>query len=165
MDANGGWSLDEAKLMMKWLAERKAEYIEQPLIEGEEDKLKYLFKSRHLPIFIDESCRFSEDVARHFEYVDGVNLKLMKCGGITEALRILNVAKSHNLKTMIGCMSESSISISAGASISGIIDYVDLDSHYNLDPDPSEGAKMIDGITMNDNKPGHGSKLKIENYA
>ena len=165
VDANGGWSLDEAKLMMKWLAERKAEYIEQPLVEGEEDKLKYLFKNRPLPIFIDESCRFSEDVARHFEYVDGVNLKLMKCGGITEALRILNVAKSHNLKTMIGCMSESSISISAGASISGIIDYVDLDSHYNLDPDPSEGATMIDGITMNDNKPGHGSKLKIENYA
>jgi len=165
VDANGGWSLDEAKLMMKWLAERQAEYIEQPLVEGEEDKLKYLFKSRPLPIFIDESCRFSEDVARHFEYVDGVNLKLMKCGGITEALRILNVAKSFNLKTMIGCMSESSISISAGASISGIIDYVDLDSHYNLDPDPSEGATMIDGITMNDNKPGHGSKLKIENYA
>ncbi len=158
VDANGGWSLDEAKLMMKWLAERKAEYIEQPLVEGEEDKLKYLFKNRPLPIFIDESCRFSEDVASHYEYVDGVNLKLMKCGGITEALRILNVAKSHKLKTMIGCMSESSISISAGASISGIIDYVDLDSHYNLDPDPSEGATMIDGITMNDNKPGHGSK-------
>jgi len=165
VDANGGWSLDEAKVMMKWLAERKAEYIEQPLIEGEEDKLKYLFESRPLPIFIDESCRFSEDVARHYEYVDGVNLKLMKCGGITEALRILNVAKSHNLKTMIGSMSESSVSISAGASISGIIDYVDLDSHYNLDPDPSEGAKMIDGITMNNNKPGHGSKLKSEYYA
>ena len=165
VDANGGWSLDEAKLMMKWLAERKAEYIEQPLVEGEEDKLKYLFKSRPLPIFIDESCRFSEDVARHYEYVDGVNLKLMKCGGITEALRILNVAKSHNLKTMIGCMSESSISISAGASISGIIDYVDLDSHYNLDPDPSEGALMIDGVTINKNQPGHGSKLKTENYA
>ena len=127
--------------------------------------MKYLFESRPLPIFIDESCRFSEDVVRYYEYVDGVNLKLMKCGGITEALRILNVAKSYNLKTMIGCMSESSISISAGASISGIIDYVDLDSHYNLDPDPSEGAKMIDGITMNNNKPGHGSKLKIENYA
>ncbi|MBL6655450.1 MAG: dipeptide epimerase [Flavobacteriaceae bacterium] len=165
VDANGGWSLDEAKIMMKWLADRKAEYIEQPLVEGEEDKLKYLFESRPLPIFIDESCRFSEDVARHYEYVDGVNLKLMKCGGITEALRILNVAKSHNLKTMIGCMSESSISISAGASISGIIDYIDLDSHYNLDPDPSEGATMIDGITMNHNRPGHGSKLKTENYA
>jgi L-alanine-DL-glutamate epimerase-like enolase superfamily enzyme len=89
----------------------------------------------------------------------------MKCGGITEALRILNVAKSHGLKTMIGCMSESSVSISAGASISGIIDYVDLDSHYNLEPDPSEGTSMVDGVTMNSSLPGHGAKLKSENYA
>ena len=165
VDANGGWSVDEAKLMMKWLAERKAEYIEQPLVEGDEDKLKFLFDGRPLPIFIDESCRFSEDVANHYQYVDGVNLKLMKCGGITEALRILNVAKSHGLKTMIGCMSESSVSISAGAAITGIIDYVDLDSHYNLDPDPSEGALMVNGITMNTSLPGHGAKLKTENYA
>lgn len=165
VDANGGWSVDEAKLMMKWLAERKAEYIEQPLVEGDEDKLKFLFDGRPLPIFIDESCRFAEDVANHYQYVDGVNLKLMKCGGITEALRILNVAKSHGLKTMIGCMSESSVSISAGAAITGIIDYVDLDSHYNLDPDPSEGASMINGVTMNSSLPGHGAKLKTENYA
>ena len=165
VDANGGWSVDEAKLMMKWLAERKAEYIEQPLVEGDEDKLKFLFDGRPLPIFIDESCRFAEDVANHYQYVDGVNLKLMKCGGITEALRILNVAKSHGLKTMIGCMSESSVSISAGAAITGIIDYVDLDSHYNLDPDPSEGASMVNGVTMNSSLPGHGAKLKTENYA
>ena len=165
VDANGGWSLDEAKLMMKWLSERRAEYIEQPLVEGDEDKLKFLFEGRPLPIFIDESCRFAEDVANNYQYVDGVNLKLMKCGGITEALRILNVAKSHGLKTMIGCMSESSVSISAGASISGIIDYVDLDSHYNLEPDPSEGTSMVDGVTMNGSLPGHGAKLKSENYA
>jgi muconate cycloisomerase len=165
VDANGGWSLDEAKLMMKWLAERNAEYIEQPLVEGDEDKLKFLFEGRPLPIFIDESCRFAEDVANNYQYVDGVNLKLMKCGGITEALKILNVAKSHGLKTMIGCMSESSVSISAGASITGIIDYVDLDSHYNLNPDPSEGTSMIDGVTMINSLPGHGAKLKTENYA
>ena len=165
VDANGGWSLDEAKLMMKWLAEKDAEYIEQPLVEGDEDKLKFLFEGRALPIFIDESCRFAEDVANNYQYVDGVNLKLMKCGGITEALKILNVAKSHGLKTMIGCMSESSVSISAGASITGIIDYVDLDSHYNLNPDPSEGTSMIDGVTMINSLPGHGAKLKTENYA
>ena len=164
VDANGGWTLDEAKLMMKWLSERKAEYIEQPLVEGEEDKLKFLFEGRPLPIFIDESCRFAEDVANHYQYVDGVNLKLMKCGGITEALKILNVAKAHGLKTMIGCMSESSVSISAGASITGIIDYVDLDSHYNLDPDPSEGPSMVNGITMINSLPGHGANLKTESY-
>lgn len=165
VDANGGWSLNDAKTMIKWLADRKAEYIEQPLKEGDEDNLKYLFKGRPLPIIIDESCRFSEDVVRHSEYVDGVNLKLMKCGGITEALKILNTAKSFGLKTMIGCMSESSIAISAGASISGIIDYVDLDSHYNLDPDPSDGAFMQNGITMTTNKYGHGANLKLDNYA
>jgi muconate cycloisomerase len=164
VDANGGWTLAEAKLMMKWLSERKAEYIEQPLVEGDEDKLKFLFDARPLPIFIDESCRSAEDVANHYQYVDGVNLKLMKCGGITEALKILNVAKSHGLKTMIGCMSESSVSISAGASITGIIDYVDLDSHYNLDPDPSEGPSMVNGITMINSLPGHGAKLNTQSY-
>jgi muconate cycloisomerase len=165
VDANGGWALDDAKEMIKWLSERNAEYIEQPLAEGNEDQLKFLFKGRSLPIFVDESCRFSEDVPRLANFVDGVNLKLMKCGGITEALRILNTARSFGLKTMIGCMSESSVSISAGASLTGIIDYVDLDSHYNLSPDPSSGAVMINGVTMTNNDDGHGANLNIENYA
>ena len=164
VDANGGWDLDDAKEMIKWLSERNAEYIEQPLAEGNEDQLKFLFKGRSLPIFVDESCRFSEDVPRLANFVDGVNLKLMKCGGITEALRILNTARSFGLKTMIGCMSESSVSISAGASLTGIIDYVDLDSHYNLSPDPSSGAVMINGVTMTNNGNGHGANLNIENY-
>lgn len=164
VDANGGWTLDDAKEMIKWLSERNAEYIEQPLSEGNEDQLKFLFKGRSLPIFVDESCRFSEDVPRLANFVDGVNLKLMKCGGITEGLRILNTARSFGLKTMIGCMSESSVSISAGASLTGIIDYVDLDSHYNLSPDPSSGAVMINGVTMTNNGYGHGASLNIENY-
>lgn len=164
VDANGGWALDDAKEMIKWLSKRNAEYIEQPLSEGNEDQLKFLFKGRSLPIFVDESCRFSEDVPRLANFVDGVNLKLMKCGGITEALRILNTARSFGLKTMIGCMSESSVSISAGASLTGIIDYVDLDSHYNLSPDPSSGAVMINGVTMTSNGDGHGANLNIENY-
>ena len=164
VDANGGWALDDAKEMIKWLSERNAEYIEQPLSEGNEEQLKFLFKGRSLPIFVDESCRFSEDVPRLANFVDGVNLKLMKCGGITEALRILNTARSFGLKTMIGCMSESSVSISAGASLTGIIDYVDLDSHYNLSPDPSSGAVMINGVTTTNNGDGHGANLNIENY-
>ena len=164
VDANGGWALDDAKEMIKWLSERNAEYIEQPLSEGNEDQLKFLFKGRSLPIFVDESCRFSEDIPRLANFVDGVNLKLMKCGGITEALRIINTARSFGLKTMIGCMSESSVSISAGASLTGIIDYVDLDSHYNLFPDPSSGAVMINGVTMTNNGDGHGANLNIENY-
>ena len=89
----------------------------------------------------------------------------MKCGGITEALMIMATAKAFGLQTMIGCMSESSVSIAAAASLSGSIDHIDLDSHYNLNPDPSIGAPMIEGITMPDAVPGHGAVLKEEYYA
>ena len=89
----------------------------------------------------------------------------MKCGGITEALRIIGTAKAHGLKTMIGCMSESSIAIAAAASLTGGIDHIDLDSHYNLAPDPAEGAPMVKGVTLPLDIPGHGAILKQEYYA
>ena len=165
VDANGGWNVLDAIKMLKWLAQRNVDYIEQPLKEGQEGDLKYLFKNRPLPIYVDESCRFSNDIISFHKHVDGVNMKLMKCGGITEALRIINIAKSLKLKTMIGCMSESSVSIAAAASISGAINHIDLDSHYNLNPDPSDGVKMINGITTPNYIPGHGAKLKSEYYA
>ena len=165
VDANGGWSTSDAIFMMKWLADRGVDYIEQPLEQGKESELKYLYHNRPLPIYIDESCRYAEDVAKCAPYIDGVNMKLMKCGGITEALNIIQAAKRYQLKTMIGCMSESSVAIAAAASISGGIDHIDLDSHYNLNPDPSSGAKMIDGVTTPDLVPGHGGILKPEYYA
>ncbi len=159
VDANGGWSLAEAQHMMRWLAERGVEYVEQPLAEGAEDQLPELFKTRPLPVFVDESCRFSRDVPGFAHCVDGVNLKLMKCGGITEALRIVATARAHGLKTMIGCMGESSVSIAAGASLSALFDYIDLDSHLNLDPDPARGAPFADGVTLPADRPGHGGNL------
>jgi L-alanine-DL-glutamate epimerase-like enolase superfamily enzyme len=165
VDANGGWGVSQAQHMMKWLAERKVDYIEQPLKEGEEDGLKTLYNGRALPIYVDESCRFSHNIPAFAPYVDGVNMKLMKCGGITEALRIIGTAKAHGLKTMIGCMSESSIAIAAAASLTGSIDYIDLDSHYNLAPDPAKGAPMIEGVTLPLDIPGHGAILKQEYYA
>ena len=114
---------------------------------------------------MDESCRSASQIHKYAHCVDGVNMKLMKCGGITGALEIIQVARSFGLKTMIGCMSESSVSIAAAASLTGIIDHVDLDSHYNLSPDPSRGAPMVDGITLPLDKPGHGAELKNEFYA
>jgi len=165
VDANGGWNVTDAKYMMKWLAERGVDYIEQPLKEGEENELEKIYNDRPLPIYLDESCRFSENIPKFASHVDGVNMKLMKCGGITEALRIISTAKAHGLKTMIGCMSESSVSIAAAASLTGGIDHIDLDSHYNLDPDPSSGAPIVDGITLPANIPGHGAELKKEFYA
>jgi L-alanine-DL-glutamate epimerase-like enolase superfamily enzyme len=151
--------------MMKWLADRKVDYIEQPLKEGQESELKHLYKNRPLPIYVDESCRFAENIPNFASHVDGVNMKLMKCGGITEALRIIATARAHGLKTMIGCMSESSVAIAAAAAISGGIDHVDLDSHYNLDPDPAEGVSLLDGVTISSDKPGHGAQLKKDFYA
>ena len=162
VDANGGWSLRDAKHMLDWLSKRGVEYIEQPLVEGAEDQLPELFKNRPMPIFVDESCRSASQIHKYAHCVDGVNMKLMKCGGITGALEIIQVARSYGLKTMIGCMSESSVSIAAAASLTGIIDHVDLDSHYNLAPDVAVGAPLVDGITMPTDEFGHGARLKPE---
>ena len=165
VDANGGWDVNQTLEMMNWLNEREVDYIEQPLKEGDESDLKYIFERRKMPIYLDESCRFAKQIPIWAKYVDGINLKLMKCGGITEGLKIINTARAHGLKTMIGCMSESSLSIAASASISGIIDHIDLDSHYNLNPDPSTGISLINGITSLSDKPGHGGELKKIFYA
>ena len=159
VDANGGWDVNEANMMIPWLAERGVEYVEQPLVEGNESDLKYIFDGRQSPIFVDESCRFSTDVPKVAEWVDGINLKLMKCGGLTDAIRIIAAAKAHGLQTMIGCMSESSIAIAAGAAISGVLDHIDLDSHLNLNPDPATGAPIVDGVIIPQDLPGLGAAL------
>lgn len=160
VDANGGWSLSDAKKMMKWLAERDVEYVEQPLVKGAEDQLPELFEGRPLPIFADESVQFACDVPKIAHCVDGVNLKLMKCGGIAEALRIVAAARAMNLETMIGCMSESSVGIAAGAALGSLFDHIDLDSHLNLNPDPSVGLPLIDGVVTPREVPGHGAWLR-----
>ncbi len=157
VDANGGWSLDDAHNMLKWLYKKGVEYVEQPLAKGEEEDLKFLFKDRPMPIFVDESCRNSKDILPLSNCVDGINLKLMKCGGLSEALKMIAIARNLNLKTMIGCMGESSISISAGCAIGALFDYIDLDSHLNLDLDPTSGAELVNGIVTPTNRPGHGA--------
>ena len=162
VDANGGWDLQTAVAMSHWLADRGVSYIEQPLKEGEEANLLPLYQQSALPIFVDESCRFAHNIPQWADCVHGVNFKLMKCGGITEALRIIATAKAFGLKTMVGCMSESSISIAAAAALSGVLDHIDLDSHYNLAPDPAQGAPLVSGITMPTDRPGHGALLKNE---
>ncbi len=159
VDANGGWGLQDALKMLAWLARRGCEYVEQPLAEGHEEELPALFSGRPLPIFVDESCRFSTDIPSFASAVDGVNLKLMKCGGITEALRIVATARAFGLQTMIGCMGESSVAISAGASLGALFDHIDLDSHLNLDPDPAMGAWWIDGRLIPPDQPGHGGSI------
>jgi len=161
VDANGGWTVDETNEMIPWLAERGVEYVEQPLPKGAEADLPHVFENRKLPIFVDESCRTSHDIPGFAHCTDGVNLKLMKCGGITEALRIVGTARAFGLQTMIGCMSEASIAIAAGATIGALFDYIDLDSHLNLNPDPASGAPIVDGVVIPTDAPGHGAHLNV----
>ncbi|MGB0376032.1 MAG: dipeptide epimerase [Flavobacteriaceae bacterium] len=165
VDANGGWTCEQALEMIPWLAQRSVEYVEQPLKQGDEKNLKSLKKQGQLPIFVDESCHLSTDLKEWHTWVDGINIKLMKCGGPTEAIKLKHTAQAFGLQTMIGCMSESSIAISAAAHLSGDIDHIDLDSHYNLNPDPAQGLFWDAGVTQVSDRPGLGTQLNLKDHA
>jgi L-Ala-D/L-Glu epimerase len=160
VDANGGWNLDGAQSMIPWLADKGATYVEQPLAEADYDDLPRLFRSSELPIYADESIHSSNDVASHADRVHGVNLKIMKCGGIGPAMEIIHTARAHGLSVMIGCMGESSLAISAGAAIGGFCDHLDLDSHLNLIDDPFHGAHFENGRVFPNDRPGLGVTRK-----
>ncbi|NOY79657.1 MAG: dipeptide epimerase [Kiritimatiellaeota bacterium] len=158
VDANGAWSLKDAIAMDHWLAERKVELVEQPLPKGAEDQLGELYKHRRVPVIVDESCHFAEDVPALAPVVDGVNVKLMKTGGVTEAWRTVVAARACGLRNMIGCMSNSGVAISAGASLGALFDYIDLDSHLNLEYDPARPGPILEhGVVKPNGLPGHGA--------
>ncbi|HLV81801.1 MAG TPA: dipeptide epimerase [Chthonomonadaceae bacterium] len=156
VDANGGWSVERARAMLPWLAARGVEFVEQPLARGEEAGLPAVHADSPLPIFVDESMSLAADIPPLAAHVDGVNLKLMKCGGLREALRIIHTARAHGLKVMIGCMSESSLAITAAAHLSPLADALDLDSHLNLHSDPFIGAILHEGRIVPGDAPGLG---------
>jgi muconate cycloisomerase len=156
VDANGGWSLDDAVVMCTWLAGQGVKYVEQPLPRGEENRLVLLKARSPLPIFVDESCLTSRDIPQLADCVDGINIKLMKAGGLTEAMRMVDTARAYGLQVMFGCYSDSSLSNTAAAHLSPLADYLDLDSHLNLLDDPFTGAQMHSGRVMPLDKPGLG---------
>jgi L-alanine-DL-glutamate epimerase-like enolase superfamily enzyme len=162
VDANGGWSVDGAREMIPWLAERGVEFVEQPLPKGQERDLPEARASSPLPLYADESVCVAADVPPLADRVDGVNLKLMKCGGIREAIRIVHAARAHGLKVMMGCFSESSLAITAAAQISSLADSLDLDSHLNLLPDPFAGAALLEGRVLPNDEPGLGVRRSLE---
>ena len=145
VDANGGWGLEDAIFMSHWLADLGVEYLEQPLARGDEERLFKLKKASPLPIFADESCFTSRDIPSLVDQVDGINIKLMKSGGLTEAIRMIHTARAHGLQVMFGCYSDTVLANTAAAHLSPLADYLDLDSHLNLLDDPFVGAKLIDG--------------------
>jgi L-Ala-D/L-Glu epimerase len=145
VDANGGWNLADAIEMSGWLADLGVEYLEQPLARGNESQLTALKRESPLPIFADESCFTSKDIPGLVDLVDGINIKLMKSGGLTEAMRMIHTARAHGLQVMFGCYSDTVLANTAAAQLSPLADYLDLDSHLNLLDDPFVGAKLVDG--------------------
>ena len=156
VDANGGWSFNDAVYMSHWLAKLGVEYIEQPLPVGEEAKLPTLSQHSPLPIYVDESCFTSVDIPPLAKSIAGVNLKIMKTGGLTETMRSIQIAKACGLKVMFGCYSDSSLANTAMSHLSPLADYVDLDSHLNLIDDPFQGATIAAGRLLPNNKSGLG---------
>lgn len=143
VDANGGWDLETAKALGKWLADRGVVYLEQPLPKGAETQIAELKRACPLPIFVDESCWSSRDVIQAAAWgADGVNLKLMKTGGLTEAKRMVDLAHTLGLQVMLGCYSDSSLLNTAAAQLAPLAQYLDLDSHLNLKDDPFTGVTL-----------------------
>lgn len=160
VDANGGWCLEEAIEMTCWLAALGVRHVEQPLVAGEEEKLQILYERSPIPIFVDESCFTSSDIPKLADRVHGINIKLMKSGGLSEAMRMVHTAKACGLQVMFGCYSDSTLANTAASQLAPLADYLDLDSHLNLVDDPFTGATLQNGRLMPNDLPGLGVTLR-----
>lgn len=156
VDANEGWTLEGARSRLDWLKTLGVELVEQPLPASQLDEARELRRLSPLPIFADESLHTAADVPRLAGAFDGVNVKLMKCGGIGEALRIISTARAHGLRVMLGCMVETSLAITAAAHISPLVDYADLDGNLLIVDDPFVGARVVGGRLVLPDGPGLG---------
>jgi L-alanine-DL-glutamate epimerase-like enolase superfamily enzyme len=144
-DANCAWTLDQARSLLPALAGLGLEWIEQPLAEDDLEGLRRLRAESPVPVFADEPVRTARDIVRLAECVDGVNIKLMKAGGLREALRMIAVARAHDLQVMLGCMVETSVAITAAAHLAALADWADLDGTLAITNDPLAGVQVIDG--------------------
>ena len=159
VDANCGWSVKETISNAKALKELGVEFIEQPLKADNWKGHREVFLKSALPIIADESCQVEADVMKCHNHFHGVNVKLVKCGGLTSAKRMLEQARSLGMKTMVGCMTESSVGISAIAHLLPLLDYVDMDGALLLAQDIATGVCIKDGVTTYSNVHGTGVTL------
>ncbi|MBE3112601.1 MAG: dipeptide epimerase [Acidobacteria bacterium] len=156
-DANEGWKTKEEALeMIDWMAGLGVELVEQPLPASQLQDYAWLKERVKIPVFADESLIQASDLPRIAPYFHGINIKLMKCGGVQEAVRLAAMAKSLGLKLMIGCMIESSLGISAGAAVASLFDYADLDGNLLISNDPFRGVRTVKDRLVLDDKPGLG---------
>jgi L-alanine-DL-glutamate epimerase-like enolase superfamily enzyme len=164
VDANGGWNWDQAVKMIDELSKIEVEFIEQPLKRDHWDEMKDLYDRSPLPMIADESCVKEEDVDKCRGYFDGINIKLSKCGGLTPALRMIQRARYHGMKVMMGCMTESTVGISAAAQLLPLVDYADLDGPMLLRQDVATGVKYKNGYLKLKNWNGLGFNFKYEKF-
>ncbi|NHN59581.1 MULTISPECIES: dipeptide epimerase [Halorussus] len=145
VDANEAWSPREAVRKIDRLAEYDPEFVEQPVPAGDPEGLAFVRDRSALPVAADESCVTLDDIPRIAGRADIANLKLMKCGGLREAERMIHAARAHGLEVMLGCMIESNAAIAAAAHLAPLLDYADLDGSLLLDADPYDGVPMPAG--------------------
>jgi len=156
VDANAAWTPKEAIRVIRELEPYGLEFVEQPLPPDDIEGLRFVREHVTLPIIADESCVTVEDIPRLVGVVDGINIKLMKCGGIHHALKMIHTARAHHMKVMLGCMIESSLAITAAAHLSPLVDYADLDGNLLISDDPYEGVKVEHGKLILPNRAGLG---------
>lgn len=159
VDANSGWTLEEAMVKIPLCKEAGVELIEQPLHKDDWDGMKKLFAFSPLPLIADESCVSENDVQKCAGHFHGINIKLTKCGGITPALKMIRKARELGLKVMIGCMNETTIGSAAIAHLSPMIDYMDADGPLLLKEDLATGLTYEFGKITLSQKTGLGIEL------
>ena len=157
VDANEGWKSKEVAVeKIKWLEQEGVEFVEQPMPAGDLDGTAWVRERVNLPLIADENSLRLQDVPKLRGAFDGINIKLMKCTGLREALKMVSTARACGMKVMTGCMIESSVGISAAAQFSPLVDYADLDGNVLITNDPFDGVRSLDGtISLND-RPGIG---------
>jgi L-alanine-DL-glutamate epimerase-like enolase superfamily enzyme len=146
VDANEGWKdKEEAVRKINWLEKMGVEFIEQPMPADMIEETRWIRARVHIPIIADEACRRASDIPKLKEAFDGVNVKLDKAGGMLEAYRMIEVAKALGMRTMLGCMVSSSVSVTAAAHLSPLVDYADLDGNLLISNDPFHGVRVEKG--------------------
>jgi L-Ala-D/L-Glu epimerase / N-acetyl-D-glutamate racemase len=157
VDANEGWTLEQARELVPALVELGVELIEQPFPAEDLDSFRALRElAPRPPVVVDEGCHDLSDVAGCATYADGINVKLAKCGGLREAVRMVHAARALGLRTMLGCMIESELGIAPAAQIASLFDWVDLDGHLLLADRPFTGLELVDGLVAPSRAPGLG---------
>ncbi|MFZ0282725.1 MAG: dipeptide epimerase [Bacteroidales bacterium] len=157
VDVNQGWKdRGYALEMAVWLKEKGVIFLEQPMPKEQKNDIAWLSKNSPLPVIGDEAIQNVNDIIAQRDVYSGINIKLMKCGGLSAAMKMINVAKAIGMKVMIGCMTETSCAVTAAAQLSPLADWCDLDGNLLISNDPFEGLTIIDGKVTLPDRPGIG---------